>query len=529
MARLRKGQWKAPFWGAEKKFITGLDMLGMQNTSVATYGVLVPGLTNLTRRVRYYGFYTWILEQYAKRVGRDSVTEFQKFVRRSELLISYMMADQYPDILGVTGSLYAKGHLIDFPEVIDLAAGADRAEGKKTYWKYSSGAFGQYYQGALTAMRLITTSAHNSKIHVATPEGGRRLCACFEESISESLRERFLHSVEEGRVARSDLEIFAEEFGLTHIPAGSSEQSFYRTLFLGLDFPEADTEHGYHRFRKDTVLLYLSYLNDASRFGEELEFWDTFYTSSWTGNPLAEVLGARGWLYYALNENTQYCLGAFLWHLLVRLEDKRVPLPEMLSILVEEIVAETMGFVTVSDVGELPFRDFSESVHEADDAPFDHVGRIRREGKTKVGTAAARAFVALAHMYAHSAPLFDDLTNYSRSYRMDREGDCLSFFSWMRKHQDLSTRGFLRKLILEKIINRHLEVAMRKMRNRNENTLKFIFEDNRLSLVNTIAPVFTTPRIPSLHFFLEDIGFLEEDSRTLTADGLAVLEGGIDG
>lgn len=77
MPILTGGQWEAPFWGAERTFITGQDMLGMQNTSIATYATLLPGLTNLTRRIRYYGFYTWLLEEYAKRKGKVSIVEFR--------------------------------------------------------------------------------------------------------------------------------------------------------------------------------------------------------------------------------------------------------------------------------------------------------------------------------------------------------------------------------------------------------------------------------------------------------------------
>jgi len=44
MPVLNKGQWEAPFWGTSKKFISGIDMLGMQNTSIATYPGYFPAL-----------------------------------------------------------------------------------------------------------------------------------------------------------------------------------------------------------------------------------------------------------------------------------------------------------------------------------------------------------------------------------------------------------------------------------------------------------------------------------------------------
>jgi hypothetical protein len=35
----------------------GLDPLGMQNTSVNLYQRLLPGISNVTLRIRYYGLY----------------------------------------------------------------------------------------------------------------------------------------------------------------------------------------------------------------------------------------------------------------------------------------------------------------------------------------------------------------------------------------------------------------------------------------------------------------------------------------
>jgi len=527
MATLRSGQWKAPFWGAEKSFITGQDMLGMQNTSIATYGVLVPGLTNLTRRIRYYGFYTWILEQYAKKVGMDSVSEFQKFVRRAELLLAYMMAHQFPDTKGVVGKQFAVSTLKDCLTEIDLAKGADREEGKITYWKYSSGAFGQYYQGALIALRLIAPIQSNQRIFAATPDLGRKLCACFENSISENKRDNYLSAVIRGKVTKKDLELIAEEFCLTNILMGSSEQLFYRMLIMESDFPGKVAGGVYRYFRKDTILLYLSYLQDESRFQAGDNFWNTFYTSAWKGHPLKASTSANGWLYYSLNENTHFCLETFLWHLLIRLEDGALYLQEALEILKDEVVSELQALLSLEDVGRKRFQELAVEVHATGYLPFEEISTILKEGRKHPGRAAAQALIGLARMYIHIEESINDLAEYSRLHRMDRDGDCLSFFVWVQKHQDLSSGEFLKKLLLHNIINRHLEVAMRKMRNRNENTLKFIFEDYQLKHVSTFPPVFTTPRIPSLHYFLEDIGFIKKDSRQLTPDGIIIIDGGI--
>ena len=50
-----------PFWAEGRDFIGGRDPLGIQNSSVSIYSTLLPGLNNVTERLRYYGFYCWLL------------------------------------------------------------------------------------------------------------------------------------------------------------------------------------------------------------------------------------------------------------------------------------------------------------------------------------------------------------------------------------------------------------------------------------------------------------------------------------
>lgn len=68
---------------AEKR---GLDPLGMQNAGVALYQALLPGISNVTLRMRYYGYYCWVSDAYAKSGATDKFTAWQSWVRRAEAL-----------------------------------------------------------------------------------------------------------------------------------------------------------------------------------------------------------------------------------------------------------------------------------------------------------------------------------------------------------------------------------------------------------------------------------------------------------
>ncbi|MFU7556908.1 hypothetical protein, partial [Pseudomonas paraeruginosa] len=45
----------------------GIDHLGTQASCVMIYGQLLPGITNVTDRARYYSFYPWLVWSYDQR------------------------------------------------------------------------------------------------------------------------------------------------------------------------------------------------------------------------------------------------------------------------------------------------------------------------------------------------------------------------------------------------------------------------------------------------------------------------------
>jgi hypothetical protein len=84
-----------PAWTEKASFSFGRDPLGMQATSVRIYRSLVPGLTNVTNRLRYYSFYCWTVDTWEKREHADDTRRWRAFIRRAEIL--YAMASLIAD------------------------------------------------------------------------------------------------------------------------------------------------------------------------------------------------------------------------------------------------------------------------------------------------------------------------------------------------------------------------------------------------------------------------------------------------
>src|SRR3546814_6576740 len=67
---------------------SGLDPLGMQRPIEVIYQSLVPGISTITLRYRYYSFFPFILRHYEENIRHPDPKEFRKFQRRCEALFA---------------------------------------------------------------------------------------------------------------------------------------------------------------------------------------------------------------------------------------------------------------------------------------------------------------------------------------------------------------------------------------------------------------------------------------------------------
>jgi hypothetical protein len=73
------------------------------------------------------------------------------------------------------------------------------------------------------------------------------------------------------------------------------------------------------------------------------------------------------------------------------------------------------------------------------------------------------------------------------------------------------------------VMERHLKIALSKMAHQQEDTFKFITEDGRLEWVNDIEPTFTSPRLSSALYFLQDLKLITVSPCAILSMGKDVL------
>ncbi|WP_019949239.1 hypothetical protein [Hymenobacter aerophilus] len=528
---LTKSKAQVPFLGDKLSNVRGLDMLGLQATSEVTYGLLLPGLTNVTHRIRYYGFYCWLLDQYASQVGEVDPKRQQNFIRRADLLVALLIRLGGKSPLHIPGSAYAELMLVDKEANgyrLDEGADLPSKGNAKTYWKARMGAFGQYYAGSLRAVGLMSTSVHDEQLYVRTNHQtgwltGQELAAAFAEQIPLEVQECFIACVENGLLRPKNAQALFDHFDLSRFAQEGVEPAAYLRMLTSSDYPSLESDMPtYHR--ATTLRLLLTHLQQA-----EQHTWESFlidnYLKQGRGN---EEPTRRGWYFYQLNEYWQMASGSVLAAVLRMLEAEPGSyafIPAFLTDFTEQIIAQLHQLVpNLPNLPDQPtLATLLVAIEEAklDEEDFVRECLIEQSNKEPVGQAAA-AFCLLSKIYQRNYSHLPELREYAQPLGLLREGNFLGYAERLTEKLTWPLDQFVRHFTNQDVIVRHQYVAMRKMGSGQQSTLKFEVEGEWFRCLESIQVRFSGPRLNVLLEMALDLKLLDKDN-TLTARGKALL------
>jgi hypothetical protein len=149
----------------------GLDHLGVQAPCIQIYSQLLPGITNVTDRARYYSFYLWLLNEFEKKSWRQK-DELVQQLRKADCLFSLISIRHGQ--LNSSSAVHdgsAVGSNTLKPLLSRLEAGKSiclsdythfNDNDKTRYFKNPFGGLGQYYFGVLYELKLMAGASVNS-------------------------------------------------------------------------------------------------------------------------------------------------------------------------------------------------------------------------------------------------------------------------------------------------------------------------------------------------------------------------------
>lgn len=547
-----EGMTAAVGWVLPPTPIRGLDHLGVQAPCVALYTQMLPGITNVTHRARYFSFSPWFIRAFEQRSVDRSEPAFALAVRRAECLLT-LIAVRHREVTGETADLHDAamiGTAALAPALGAIGEGGeiridDHAafECEKRYFKHRWGGFGQYYFGALRDLRIIDYVDGKGP----QPAGydrtrGVALADAYEGGVDT---DRFFGVLERGTVALADLDVL-----VPFCPCALRKNERERELLLDVVLartPDFLVDGG--DARRASLGLLLDGAKVAPAVGVERSLrWGAYSgclpaSVAWT-LPERLVRARERWGVYQRNELLSVALQGLFWAVLQAMHHHhRGSLQsgaDAGEILIE--LASVAGWgdrldwtfdtaVAVARETMPALSDWGDELHELGRAQQveDIAGRFEAAAEDlapTVGNALAVlvALVARGRETPIGAPYRDF------DFAPDRFGgdeiDLASFQAAQSGWSTRTVREWLRWLATTWGLERHLHVALRKMRADGRDTFRVRPLDDRLQLVEAPPASFTAPRVRCAQQILVDLGLLsrgKDRELELTALGLTEL------
>jgi hypothetical protein len=143
----------------------GLDHLGTQQPCIAYYTQLLPGITNVTNRARYYSLYPWLVWALGERYPKVDLATYEDLFRKADCLLTLIserhgrVLDEPADMHGATmtgrDTLVPAVAQLEGNKKFLLSRFATREKVPERYFQNRFGGLGQYYLGPLQELGLL--------------------------------------------------------------------------------------------------------------------------------------------------------------------------------------------------------------------------------------------------------------------------------------------------------------------------------------------------------------------------------------
>lgn len=475
----------------------GLDPLGMARPSEVIYQGLLPGISTITIRLRYYSFLPWILHTYISGGHSADPEEFFKFQRNAEAVFA-LIGMHAPYDGGLAGANWASRLLSSTSsDTINFAESAQGKEGGLL--KNKNGALGGIYGPQLQEMGIITSSKeHNIKVPT---ELGTGLAEAFEETLG-SLAPIVKTAISEGKIARTDLDKL-HLLKPSEIDVASTEGKLLISVLLG----NSDQPLPKDLARRDSLMRLLKFASSSGLKPIDYKArWHWFDT-------LQNEQKLDPWLAYHMNDLLILAYEALLKGSLEVMRSKQDD-----TIKINELV-DTVLAKSIEDTAEMPFIATMDLTGDEEILADE----ITNHGeKTKILT--NKAIIAAI-----------SLIRVILGWASKRKKEVAELFPHNSSFQSLSTelefiqsleveavKEVISTILIERILKRHLWVASRKFRGQKKYTFLFEPVEGKLRYRNSYKVKLGYPRISQAIQFLDDIKLFDEE-KGLSELGRSVL------
>jgi hypothetical protein len=537
-------------WLKPPQQIGGLDHLGVQAPCIQIYSQLLPGITNVTDRARYYSFYPWLLSQFEKQAWR-SESEVLLMLRRAECLLTLISLQHDHDSddgtenhrAAMVGS-EALSHavtVVNAGGTVTISTYSDVNATAHRYFKNPVGGLGQYYFGTLWGLGLLDGDSPRA---MRLPKGtGTKMAEIVEHYVPT---DKFIEILKLDSVNKDNLVSLRGFCPCSLSDAKEEAEALIGIMLQGwtvLNPDEVASEDVRHASTsRSHSLAYLCLLADtayesATTFDVH-SFRAMIYTISNATNkelsfPESLSSTVSGWQVYQRNELLSVALQGLFFSLLTMADDNTVRFnnseelchwcwhdamgAEVIDFLSSSELTTTNWFTEISK--QLPkFTDWQHDSHEIQ--CMSRVNQITNKkgiNKEELRTVIKDSLVILASILCRpeNSMGYGDI-DFPEGYLSYYPVNLNSVFDDFTQHlSDFNIKESLSIFTQNRCLDAHLRVAMRKLQQQGKNT--FRFEPSELGLIIKSIPraTNTSPRFGQALRIITDLGLLSRESGLL--------------
>ena len=517
-------------WVTPPKSIGGLDHLAVQAPCINLYGRMLPGITNVTDRARYYSFYPWVVWALEKNGHRYGDTFIDLF-RKADCLFT-LIAERHGKVAGGdrddhaaatvgSGNMAEPAARVRDGHSVKLSDFACR-EGKSRYFKNKLGGLGQYYLGVFRELKIMTGDLQSGVQNI------REVGGAIAETVDRNVnRELFFKTIDEDTVSASRLDELHSfcPCGLKSSP--DEHVKISELLFVQGQFYDQDT-----LARRRTLKLILSLAENLSACGTSIDIGQ-FRGCTYSGalpNKATWQLSDRlqksrqQWAVYQRNEVLSLAIQGIFFVILDAYEEsgeRFQSVSDLVLWFLEMPEVEQIGSFFPLDSSVVAMKssvtswlpdmvDWTNDNHEIHLAT--QIELLSRKGKSVADRSAIllsslKVLIAL-QCRPETKDGYGDFVfppNYLNAYPINLQTfNHHSNNTW----DNLTIREWVGWLATSWGINTHLMVALRKLRGQSQSTFRIRPSDNGLEIIAVPGAVFTSPRFWQALRILKDMGAL---------------------
>lgn len=509
-----------PFWAEHASKASGRDPLAVQNSSVVIYTKMIVGITNVTNRIRYNGFYCWIIDAVLKSITKkNSLIEQICYIRRSELLLAFMMVKEFPKVTGVSGSDYAGKNLQDR---LNLKIGADwdyKIQGNNNlYWNNKLGAFGQYFSGVLRNLNLIHHPQGDLNVYTLTTKG-QELSEAFLKNIPVKEEKIFLQTVFKGTLREGDLSLF-RSFALNNIPLSTDESNFYKKMLLAEDYRKI--EPTFHR--RNSIQLMLQFLKSEKEGVQNLPL--SFLKANYKNHYQLELLPdhtSTAWYLYEINELLHVAYEHIHACFLYSIKTYPTPIEGNIDMLLNETINEFMK--EKINAKSLTAKDLTKILKKERKEVYEFYDMMHKAfGSENFGVCLANAVKVMLSVYLNCKNHITQLKEYAwhTENNFNRNNYAVELLEDLIEKKLHSTISDYIKSVIFLAINQHTFSSYSKTKIGQSLVHNYMIEDDTVWRLRETLPSRTSPRLQNVVQYLTDIAWIKKEGNNIKITNLGI-------